>query len=66
MRQCKWVEYGLYIGLNIWTRSKKSLCVNMIRIEVEVMKRIGQAKVNKISGIVNWLDHITISPYILL
>jgi hypothetical protein len=34
----------------------------MIRIEVEVIKRIGQAKVNEIYGIMNWLDHITISP----
>jgi hypothetical protein len=48
MRQCKWIQYGLYIGLNIWTRPKKSLHINMIRIEVEVIKRIGQAKVNKI------------------
>jgi hypothetical protein len=24
------------------------VCINMIRIEVEVIKRIGQAKVNKI------------------
>jgi hypothetical protein len=38
----------------------------MIRIEVEVIKKIGQAKVNKILGIVNWLDHTTISPYMLL
>ena len=27
---------------------EKSLCINMIIIEVEVIKRIGQAKVNKI------------------
>jgi hypothetical protein len=39
---------GLYIGLNIWTSPEKSLCINMIIIEVEVIKRIGQAKVNKI------------------
>jgi hypothetical protein len=38
----------------------------MIIIEIEVIKRIGQAKMNKIRGIVNWLDHITISPYMLL
>ena len=25
MRQCKWIEYDLYIGLNIWTRPEKSL-----------------------------------------
>jgi hypothetical protein len=37
-----------------------------MRIEVEVIKRIGQAKVNKICGIMNWLDHITISLYMLL
>jgi hypothetical protein len=48
MKQCKWIKYGLYIGLNIWTRPDKSLCINMIRIEIEVIKRIGQAKVNKI------------------
>jgi hypothetical protein len=48
MRQCKWILYGLYIGFNIWTRPEKSLCIDMIRIEVEVIKRIGQAKVNKI------------------
>jgi hypothetical protein len=35
-----WFEY--------MERPKKSLCINMIRIEVEVIKRIGQAKVNKI------------------
>jgi hypothetical protein len=38
----------------------------MIIIEVEVIKRISQAKVNKIRGIVNRLDHVTISPYMLL
>jgi hypothetical protein len=54
------------IGLNIWTRPKKSLYIDMIRIEVEVIKRIDQAKVNKIQGIVNWLDHITISTYMFL
>jgi hypothetical protein len=37
-----------YIGLNIWTRPEKSLCINMIRIEVEVIKMIDQAKVNEI------------------
>jgi hypothetical protein len=36
--------------LNIWTRSEKSLYINMIRIEVEVIKRIGQAKVRCIVG----------------
>jgi hypothetical protein len=56
----------LYIGLNIWTGPEKSLCINMIIIEVEVIKRIRQAKENKIRGTVNWLDHITISPYMLL
>jgi hypothetical protein len=66
MRQCKWIYYGLYIGLNICTRPKKSLCINMIKIEIEVIKRIGQAKMSKIRGIMNWLDHITISPYMLL
>jgi hypothetical protein len=30
----------------------------MIRIEIEVIKRIGQAKMNKIRGIVNWIDNI--------
>jgi hypothetical protein len=40
MRQCKWIYYGLYIGLNRWTRPKKSLCINMIKIEIEVIKRI--------------------------
>jgi hypothetical protein len=40
--------------------------IHIIRIEDEVIKRIGQAKVNKIGGIVNWLDHITTSPYLLL
>jgi hypothetical protein len=38
----------------------------MIRIEIEVIKRIGQAKMNKIRGIVNWIDHIIISSYMLL
>jgi hypothetical protein len=47
-------------------KAEKSLCTNMIRIEIEVIKRIDQAKMNKILGIVNWLDHITISPYMLL
>jgi hypothetical protein len=42
-----WFEY-IYIYIYIWTRPEKSLCINMIRIEVEVIKRIGQAKVNKI------------------
>jgi hypothetical protein len=42
------IQYGLYIGLNIWTRAKKSLCIHMIRIEVEVIKMIGQGKVNRI------------------
>jgi hypothetical protein len=31
-----------------------------------VIKRIGQAQVNEIWGIMKWLDHITISPYMLL
>jgi hypothetical protein len=48
VRQCKWIKYDLYIGLNIWTRPEKSLCINMIIIEAEVIKRIDQAKVNKI------------------
>jgi hypothetical protein len=30
--------------LNIWTRPDKSLCINMVRIEIEVIKKIGQAK----------------------
>jgi hypothetical protein len=42
------IQYGLYIGLNIWTRPEKSLCINMIMVEVEVIKRIDQAKVNEI------------------
>jgi hypothetical protein len=41
------IIWSLY-WLNIWTRPEKSLCINMIRIEVEVIKRIGQAKVNEI------------------
>ena len=35
-----WFEY--------MDKFEKSLCINMIIIEVEVIKRIGQAKVNKI------------------
>jgi hypothetical protein len=54
------------MGLNIWTRPEKSLCINMIIIEIEVIKRIDKAKMNKIWGIMNWLVHITISPCMLL
>ena len=42
------IIWSLYWFENIWTRPEKSLCINMIIIEVEVIKRIGQAKVNKI------------------
>jgi hypothetical protein len=35
-----WFEY--------MEKAEKSLCTNMIRIEIEVIKRIDQAKMNKI------------------
>jgi hypothetical protein len=38
MIQCKWIWYGLYIGLNIWTRPENSLCIHMIRIEVKLLR----------------------------
>jgi hypothetical protein len=38
----------LFIGLNIWTRPEILIYINMIRIEIEVIKRICQAKMNKI------------------
>jgi hypothetical protein len=50
----------------IYGQNLRNHYIDMIRIEVEVIKRIGQAKVNNIWGIVNWLDHITLSPYMLL
>jgi hypothetical protein len=34
--------------LNIYGQDLRNHCIDMIRIEVEVIKRIGQAKVNKI------------------
>jgi hypothetical protein len=54
-----WFEY-------IYGQDMRNHYIHMIIIEVEVIKRIGQARVNEIWGIMNWLDHITISPYMLL
>jgi hypothetical protein len=56
------------ISILVWTYGQdlRNHYIHMIRIEDEVIKRIGQAKVNKIWRIMNWLDHITISPYMLL
>jgi hypothetical protein len=56
------------ISILVWIfgQDLRNHYIHMIRIEDEVIKRIGQAKVNKIWGIMNWLDHITISPYMLL
>jgi hypothetical protein len=56
------------ISILVWIYGQdlRNHYIHMIRIEDEVIKRIGQAKVNKIWGIVNWLDHTTISPYMLL
>jgi hypothetical protein len=45
------------ISILVWIYGQdlRNHYIHMIRIEVEVIKRIGQAKVNKIWGIVNWL-----------
>jgi hypothetical protein len=58
--------YMISILVWIYGQDPRNHYIHMIKIEDEVIKRIGQAKVNKIWGIVNWLDHITISPYMLL
>jgi hypothetical protein len=42
------IIWSLYWFEYIWTRPEKPLCIHMIIIEVEVIKRIGQVKVNKI------------------
>jgi hypothetical protein len=42
------IIWSLYWFEYIWTRPEKSLWIHMIRIEDEVIKRIGQAKVTKI------------------
>jgi hypothetical protein len=42
------IIWSLYWFQYIWTRLEKSLCIHMIKIEDELIKRIGQAKVNKI------------------
>jgi hypothetical protein len=36
------------ILVSIYGQDPRNHCIHMIRIEVEVIKRIGQAKVNKI------------------